>query len=115
MTNLSIVGNDEVVVGSIGYSAAVGSHFAGGGVDAVVAVHVGFYAFVAAEASVGGGEGPAESFEGFAGGFGDSGFEAEDSFGAEVGGVFAHGLPAAFVVPAGAVAGGLDVEAVVDP
>ncbi len=75
---------------------------------------MGFYALVAAEAAVGGAEGPAEGFEGFTGGVGDSGFEAEDAFGAEVGGVFAHGLGAAFVVPAGAVAGGLDVEAVVD-
>src|SRR6267154_3255012 len=48
--------------------AAVGSHFAGGGVDAVGAVHVGFDGFVAAEASVGGAGGPADGFEGCAGG-----------------------------------------------
>ena len=43
----------------VGQSAAIGSHFAGGGVDAVVGVHVGFDGFVAAEASVGWADGPA--------------------------------------------------------
>ena len=43
--------------------AAVGSHLAGGGVDAVGAVGVGFDGFVAAEASVGGADGPAEGLD----------------------------------------------------
>jgi len=79
-------------MGLVGQGAAVGAHFAGGGVEAVVAVGVGFDAFVATVASVGGADGPAESFECFAGGFGDSGFEAEETFGAHAGCVFAHGL-----------------------
>src|ERR1700677_1909380 len=98
----------------VGQGAAVGSHFAGGGVDAIDAVHAVFDAFIAAVAAVGGADGPAESDEGLARGFGDAGFEAEDTHWAEAGCVFTHGLRAAFVVPARAVASGLDVEAVVD-
>src|ERR1700677_3282584 len=98
----------------VGQGAAVGSHFAGGGVDAIDAVHAVFDAFIAAVAAVGGADGPAESDEGLARGFGDAGFEAEDALGAEAGCVFTHGLRAAFVVPAGTVARCLNVEAVVD-
>jgi hypothetical protein len=53
------VGEGAASGGLVGEGAAVGSHFAGGGVDAVGAVHRGFDGFVAAEASVGGAEGPA--------------------------------------------------------
>ena len=43
----------------VSQGAAVGPHFAGGGVDAVGAVHVGFDGFVAAEGAIGFAHGPA--------------------------------------------------------
>src|SRR5260370_41278388 len=81
--------------------AAVGSHFAGGGVDSVGAVHVGFDGFVAAEAAVGGAHGPAEGDEGPAGGFGDAGVEVEGCFGGGGGRVFARYLWDSLGVAAG--------------
>src|SRR5690606_39032197 len=102
------------MIRSTGQRAAVGAHLARRRIDAAVAAHAMLDTLVAAEAAVRLADPPAEIGERLAGARGNPGFEPEQPGRAEARRILAHRFRRAFVMPARAIPGGLDLEPVID-